>query len=100
METALHQLVVWNEKALDQQETALGVFLDIEGVFNNTFYDTMCDALVRHGGDYTIVRWIRATLEDRLSVATLSWFFYEGCDIQELPTGRCAFTASVVPDGG
>jgi hypothetical protein len=34
METALHQLLVWGEKALDQQETALGIFLDIEGAFN------------------------------------------------------------------
>jgi hypothetical protein len=56
VETALHQLVVWVEKALD-----LGVFLDIEGAFNNTCYDTMCDALVRHGSEYTIVRCIRAT---------------------------------------
>jgi hypothetical protein len=33
VEMALHQLVVQVEKALDQQETALGVFLDIEGAF-------------------------------------------------------------------
>jgi hypothetical protein len=56
VETALHQLVVRDEKALDQQETALGVFLDTEGAFNNTCYDTMCDALFRHGSDYTTVR--------------------------------------------
>jgi hypothetical protein len=31
VETALHQLVVQVEKALDQQEIALGVFLDIKG---------------------------------------------------------------------
>jgi len=31
VEMALHQLVVQVEKALDWQETALGVFLDIEG---------------------------------------------------------------------
>jgi hypothetical protein len=59
VETALHQLV-WVEKALDQHKIALGAFLDIEGTFNNTCYDTMCDALVRHGSEYTIVRWIRA----------------------------------------
>ena len=58
VETALHQLVVWVEKALDQQEIALGVFLDIEGAFDN-----MCTALARHGADQTIIRWIRATLE-------------------------------------
>jgi hypothetical protein len=74
VETAAHQLVVWVEKALDQQETALGVFLDIEGAFNNTCYDTMCDALVRHGSDYTIVRWIRATLLGHVAVATISGF--------------------------
>jgi hypothetical protein len=44
VETALRQLVVWVEKALDQQEIALGAFLDIEGAFNNTCYDTICDA--------------------------------------------------------
>jgi hypothetical protein len=69
-ETALHQLVVWVEKALDQQEIALSVFLDI-GAFNSTCYDTVCDALVRHAGEHTIVRWIRATLEGRVAVATL-----------------------------
>jgi hypothetical protein len=36
VETALHQLVVRVKKLLDQQETALKVFLDIEGTFNNT----------------------------------------------------------------
>jgi len=36
VETAVHQLVVWVEKALDQIETAFGVFLDIERAFNNT----------------------------------------------------------------
>ena len=59
---------------LDQHETFLGVFLDIEGAFNNTCYDTMCDALVRHGSDYTIIRWIRANLEGHVAVATLNAF--------------------------
>jgi hypothetical protein len=71
VETAPHQLVVRVEKALDQQEIALGVFLDIEGVFNSTSYDSVCTALARHGVDYTIVQWIRATLEGRLATVTL-----------------------------
>jgi hypothetical protein len=71
VEMALHQLVVQVEKALDQQETVLGVFLDIEGAFNNTCHDTICDALVRHWGDYTIVLWMMATLEGHVVVATL-----------------------------
>ena len=56
VETAVLQLVVQVEKALNQQEMALGVFLDIERAFNNTCYDTMCDALIKHGSEYTIVR--------------------------------------------
>jgi hypothetical protein len=62
VETALHQLIVRVEKALDQQEIALGVFLDIAGAFNNTSYDSMCTALARHGVPHTITRWIRSTL--------------------------------------
>ena len=31
-------------------------------------------ALVRHGSDYNIVRWITATLEGRVAVATLNGF--------------------------
>ena len=56
VETSLHQLVVRVEKALDQQEVALGVFLDIEGAFNNTSYDSMFLAHARHGVDHTILR--------------------------------------------
>ena len=58
MEMALLQLVVWVEKVLDQQEIALDVFLDIEGAFNNTSYDSMCAALFKHGVACTIVWWI------------------------------------------
>jgi hypothetical protein len=64
VQTALHQLVVQTEKVLDRQETALGVFLEIEGAFNNTSYDSICAALA-------IIQWIRATLEGRLATATL-----------------------------
>jgi len=41
VESALHKLGFRVEKALDQQETALGVFRDKDWVFNNTFYDSM-----------------------------------------------------------
>jgi hypothetical protein len=71
VETALHQLVVRVEKALDQQEVVLGVFLDIERAFSNTSYVSMCTALCRHGVEYTIIRWFRATLEGQRATATL-----------------------------
>jgi hypothetical protein len=53
-ETALHQLVRV-EKMLDQKETALGVFLDVEGAFNNTSYDSISAMLARHGVSHTII---------------------------------------------
>jgi hypothetical protein len=56
VKTALYQLVVWVAKAFHQQEITLGIFLDIEGAFNNTSYDSMCAALAKHGVDYTIVQ--------------------------------------------
>jgi hypothetical protein len=56
MEMALHQLFVWMGKALGQQESTLGVFLDIEGVFNNTSYEPMCAALFKRMVDFTIVQ--------------------------------------------
>jgi hypothetical protein len=71
VETALHQLVVRVEKALDQQEMAFGVFLDIEGAFDNTAYDSMCAALSRHREEHTIVQWVRAALEGRRATASL-----------------------------
>ena len=72
VETALPQLIIRVEKVFDQQEIALGAFLDIERAFNNTCYDTTCDALVRHGSEYTIMRRIKVTLEGCVAVATLN----------------------------
>jgi hypothetical protein len=52
VEMALHQPEVWVEKALDQQETALGVFLDIEKAFNNTSYDSSVMIFLNMGLTY------------------------------------------------
>jgi len=73
LETALKQLLVSVEKVLDQQDTQ-GVFLDIEGACNNTSYDFVYIALVRHGVDYTIVRRINTTLEGCLTTAAPNGF--------------------------
>jgi hypothetical protein len=55
VETALHQLVVQVKKVLDQKETAVGVFLNTEGEFNNTSYDSICAVLAKHGVGCTII---------------------------------------------
>jgi hypothetical protein len=99
VETALHQLAVWAEKALDNQETALGTFLDIEVAFNDTCYDTVRNALLRHGSDYTIVRWIRATLEGRVAVATFNGFSVGFAISRGCPQGGGVVTTPMVPGG-
>ena len=52
----------------------MGVFLVIERAFNGISYDFMCAALFKLGVDYTIIQWIRTTLEGRLAAATLGGF--------------------------
>jgi hypothetical protein len=88
VKTSLHEPVIWVEKALDQQETALGVFLDIEGAFNDTSYDYVCAALLRHGVPNTIVQWVRNTLKGCLAAATLN-----GCTMRVVVSRGC-------PQGG
>jgi len=77
VETILHQLMVGVEKEHDLQQTALGIFLDIEGAFNNTSYDSKCAALFKHGVDYNIIQWIRATP----GCGDSWWIFQESCGI-------------------
>jgi len=72
VETALHQLMVQVENVLDQQQTALGVFLDKEGAIKSTYYDSMCDAFVRHGVDHTIAQWTTASLEGYMATVTIN----------------------------
>jgi hypothetical protein len=68
VQTALHQLVVQVEKVLDRREIAVGVFLDIEGAYNCTSFDSLGECRVNS----TTVWWIKATLEGCLAMATLN----------------------------
>ena len=88
VEMAFYQLVVVVEKALDLQEAALGVFLDTEGAFNITSYDSMCAALFKHRVDYTIVHglelpWRTAWLQ-QLSVDLPRMLWYLGVAYREV----------------
>jgi hypothetical protein len=60
------------ENATEHRDIAFGAFLDIEGAFDITSFDTIKQATVRHGIDPTICRWIGAMLESRNIRATLS----------------------------
>ena len=48
-DTALNSVVSTIEKALQNQEIALGAFLDIEGAFDRTSIEAISSALLRHG---------------------------------------------------
>jgi len=58
--------------ALDQQATVLDVFLHIRGAFNYIPFDSMCNALVRHGIRSTAVWRIRAVLEGHLAMVAIN----------------------------
>jgi hypothetical protein len=59
-ETVLHQLVSRIEKSLNNQEIALGAFLDIEGASDNASFESMILAASNLGVDNTCCWWLRA----------------------------------------
>jgi len=70
-ETALHSLVIRTERTLERQESALGVFLDIEGAFDNAFVQSLQSVLHSKGVSKTIIHWISFMLSCRSATASL-----------------------------
>jgi hypothetical protein len=60
------------ENGIEHKDIALGAFLDIEGAFDKTSFDTIKQASERHGIEPTICRRICAMLKSRNIIATLS----------------------------
>ncbi len=87
-DSALHHLVCRIEKTLEEKEIALGAFLDIEGVFDNTCTDIIEESAKRLGFDDLTCRWISSMLRGRLVSATLL-----GCSKTVTTTRGC-------PQGG
>jgi hypothetical protein len=48
-ETALHNVVTRIENAIEYKDIALGAYLEMEGAFDRTSFDTMKQAAERHG---------------------------------------------------
>ncbi|XP_076549179.1 uncharacterized protein LOC143306598 [Osmia lignaria lignaria] len=70
-ETALHKLVGLIEGALSIGESALCIFLDIEGAFDNTPHDAIQEAARRYNIKDSVVRWIHNMLTNRTAIASL-----------------------------
>jgi hypothetical protein len=79
-EAALHNVVASIEYAIEHKDTGLGAFLDIEGAFDRTSFDTIKPAAERHGSEPAICRWNCAMLESTNIILTLSgphqWYLH------------------------
>jgi hypothetical protein len=85
----LHNVVTHAEYTIDHKDITLGAFLDIEGAFDRTSFDTIKHAAERHGIEPAICRWICAMLKSRNISATLAG------ETLRASTGKGAFTSSV-----
>ena len=70
-ESALHCLVTKIEKTIVEGQYALGIFLDIEGAFDNVLFKTIIEALERLQLPREIVRWVNAMLRSRTVTVTV-----------------------------
>jgi hypothetical protein len=68
----LHDLVSGIELALGHKIFALGVYLDVEEAFDNTFFEAMRKATTDHEVHFTISRWIAVMLSNRMVRAEIS----------------------------
>jgi hypothetical protein len=68
-EAALHQLGSRIEVSVECNEIALGAFLDTEGAFNNTSFDSMISAA--QNADPTISKWVHTLLRVQTVTALL-----------------------------
>ena len=70
-QTALHEIVSRVEKSLNNKEIALGVFLDIEGAFDNTSYKSINEALLNKQISPTLNKWVSSMLKSRQILASV-----------------------------
>lgn len=87
VETALHHLVNRIDGVLERRQSALGVFIDIEGAFDNTSFNSMCQALERRGAEPSVIRWIGSVLSKRKVIARLAGSSAEAVVSRGCPQG-------------
>ena len=86
-DTALHNLVGRIERALNNKEYALGVFLDIEGAFNNASLASLLNVMRSKGVGDTVIRWIDFMLSNRIARANSGITNLEVCLWKGFPQG-------------
>lgn len=70
-ESALHQLVGRAENALEQEQFALGGFIDLSNAFSNMMFMSITNSCFDHGIDSTTTSWIYAMLSSRVVSARI-----------------------------
>ena len=65
-DTALHELVMRIEEAIINKKFALGIFLDIEGAFDNVPFEVINHSLAQFNFPGAVQRWIDYILRRRL----------------------------------
>ena len=70
-ESALHQLVTKIERTIVEGQFALGIFLDIEGAFDNVSFKAITESLTELQLPLEMVRWINAMLRSRTVTVTV-----------------------------
>ena len=83
-EAAIHRLTRKIEDAIQNGQFGLGVFLDVEGAFDNVKHSSIYKAMLEAKIPNVIANWIRAMLTDRMIVLTLHGIsinrkIYKGC---------------------
>jgi hypothetical protein len=96
---ALHDLVYKINGSLAQKEFALSVFLDVEGAFDNTSFESMDAVVSDHDVCSTINRWVDFMLTSRsvfieirgvrMHISVRSSFPEEWCTIALTATVLC-----------
>lgn len=70
-ELAIHELTNRIENALNSKEIALGAFLDIEGAFDNTSFDSIKRAVEERGVSRPVTNWIDSALRNRKIITSI-----------------------------
>ena len=83
-DAALHQLISRLEDTFFKGDFTLGIFLDIEGTFDNISFSAIEFALERFGTNWGVIRWISNMLRSRtltisIGEATLRRHINHGC---------------------
>ena len=59
------------EKALENNEICVILFLDISAAFNNVSVPYVLNLMKQKGMDHGLIRWMKYLLENRITTATL-----------------------------